>query len=106
MPLTNPPSGTGTPVGAMGLLATTPGAVATGYTWTYNTQNKGFPAYTSSPQSSSYPVGILNLLAGANGTDLNALRVAVENLRVMTENLAFQHNAISASLLAAGLISA
>ena len=105
MPLSGGGSATGTPIGSMGILATTPGNVDTGYTWTYATQAKVFPAYTPNPQGTAYVVGVLNLLAAAQGTDVNALRIAVENLRVFTENLAQQHNAISIALRSAGLIS-
>lgn len=106
MPLTNPPAGAaGTPVGTMGLLATTPGAVTTGYTWTYNTQAKDFPSYTANVQSSAFTGGLLDLLQAAKLTDLNTLRVAVENLRAFAENNAKQHNAISIALRDAGLIS-
>jgi hypothetical protein len=106
MPLYPPStSGASTPVGVMGLLATTPSAVTTGYTWTYAAQAKAFPAYTSNPQGAAYAGGLLDLLQAARLTDLNAVRVAMENLRVFTENLAQQHNAISIALRDAGLIS-
>jgi hypothetical protein len=107
MPLYPPPApvSSATPVGTMGLLATTPTAVTTGYTWTYATQAKAFPAYISNPQGAAYVGGLLDLLQAARLTDLNAVRVAMENLRVFTENLAQQHNAISIALRDAGLIS-
>lgn len=107
MPLYPPPApvSSATPVGTMGLLATTPSAVTTGYAWTYSTVGKTLPAYTSNVQGTPYAGGLLDLLQAARLTDLNAVRVALENLRVFTESLAAQHNAVNASLLAAGLIS-
>jgi hypothetical protein len=105
MPLTNPPAGSAVAVGNMGLLATTPANVATGYSWTYGTTNKAFPAYTPNVQTTAYAGNLLDLTQALRLTDGNALRVAVENLRVFTENLAQQHNAISVSLVQAGLIS-
>lgn len=105
MPLTNPPVSTGTPVGTMGLMATTPGAVTSGYTWTYATQGKGLPAYTADVRSSAFTGGLLDLLQAARLSDLNTLRASYENLRVFTESLAQQHNAISIALRDAGLIS-
>jgi hypothetical protein len=99
------PVSAGTPVGSMGLLATTPGAVSTGYSWTYNTAAKAFPAYTPNVQSSAYVGNLLDLTQALRLTDGNALRVALENLRVFTENLAKQHNQVSLDLAAAGLIS-
>ena len=94
-----------TPVGAMGLMVTNPSAVPTGYSWVYNSAGKTLPAYTPNTQASAYTGGLLDLLQAARLSDLNTLRVAVENLRVFTENLAKQHNQISRDLAAAGLIS-
>lgn len=89
----------------MGILATTPGAVTTGFTWTYNASNKTFPAYTPNVENVAFTGGLLDLLLAAKVTDLNNLRVAVENLRVFAENLAQQHNAVSIDLRNSGLIS-
>jgi hypothetical protein len=105
MPLTNPPSGTAVPMGSLGIMATTPAAVPTGYSWTYNTAAKTFPGYTPNTQTTAFTGGLLDLTIAAKLADLNTLRVAVENLRVFTENLAKQHNQVSLDLLAAGLIS-
>jgi hypothetical protein len=108
MPLENPPStggAAGTPVGAMGLLATNPAAVSTGYSWSYTASAKAFPSYTAQAKTSSYSGGLLDLLQAARLSDLNDLRVAVENLRRFTEALAQQHNAVSLDLAAAGIIS-
>jgi hypothetical protein len=89
----------------MGLLATTPGAVSTGYSWVYSAAAKPLPAYTSAVKSSAYTGGLLDLLQAARLSDVNDLRVAYENLRVFTENLAKQHNQVSLDLAAAGIIS-
>lgn len=105
MPLTNPPASSGTPMGNLGILATTPGNVTTGYSWTYNTQAKPFPAYTPNVQSTAYVGGLLDLTQALRLPDGNALRLAYENLRAFTENLAQQHNSISIALLNAGIIS-
>jgi hypothetical protein len=106
MPLTNPPTGSGgVPIGALGLMATTPASVSTGYSWVYGSAAKSFPAYTPATRSSAYTGGLLDLLQAAKLTDINDLRVAIENLRVFTENLAKQHNQVSLDLAAAGIIS-
>lgn len=107
MPLYPPTPGTttATPMGSMGILVTNPGAIANGYSWTYTSSSKAFPAYTPVPANAAYIGGLLDLLSAARLSDLNALRVAVENLRVFTENLAKQHNQVSLDLAAAGLIS-
>lgn len=58
------------------------------YTQTYATATRTLSAYTSDPENSAY-TGIDNAQAGtpyAKLTDLNALRVAYENLRVFVEN--------------------
>ena len=106
MPLSNPPAGSpAVPMGSLGLLAMTPASAPTGYSWTYTASTKGFPAYTPNTQSVAFVGGLLDLLQAARLSDLNALRVAVENLRVFAENLAQQHNAISLDLKAQGLIN-
>lgn len=92
-------------MGALGIMVTTPGAASTGYSWTYTPSTKGFPAYTATPVNSAYLGGLLDLLQAARLADLNSVRVALENLRVFTENLAQQHNAVSLDLKAAGLIN-
>lgn len=108
MPLTNPvpvPISSATPVGTMGLLATAPSAVTSGYSWAYAAQDKAFPAYAPAVVSSPFSGGLLDLLQAARLADLNTTRAALENLRVFTENLAKQHNAISIALRDSGLIS-
>lgn len=106
MPLINPPAtGTGTPMGALGLLAANPAAVSTGYAWSYSAASKIFPAYTAAPVGTAFTGGLLDLLQAARLADLNTMRIALETLRVFTENLAQQHNAISLDLKAAGIIN-
>lgn len=105
MPLSPVPVSSATPVGSMGLLATNPGAVTTGYSWTYAAQDKAFAAYTPIPVTTAYVGSLLDLSQAGRLTDLNALRLAVENLRVFAEDLAQQHNSISIALRDAGLIS-
>lgn len=106
MPIINPPpAAAAVPIGALGLLATNPSAVPTGYSWAYSAEQRNFPAYTPDVKSAAFAGGLLDLLAAARLSDLNALRIAVENLRVFTENLARQHNRISLDLAAAGIIS-
>ncbi len=92
VPLFNPPS-----------LPT--GAGAGPYVQLYTPTNKTLPAYTSDPKSSAYTGGLLDLLQAARLTDVNALRVAYENLRVMSEALAAQHNQLIGDLKAMGMIS-
>ncbi len=107
MPLTNPPdTHTHTNLsGPISFFAATPQTQPTGYSWTYNTSALTLPAYTPNVQSSAYLGGLLDLLQAARLSDLNTLRVAVENLRVFSENVAKQHNHLCQDLVAYGLIS-
>lgn len=107
MPLTTPPATPAegaAPIGALGLLATTPSAMPTGYSWGFVQESKALPAYAANDQSTAYVGGLLDLLSAARLTDLNKLRAAVENLRTLTENTAKQHNQLCRDLIAAGLI--
>lgn len=71
-----------------------------GYTQTYSTADKTLGAYTADAESAAYTgdgggVGTVSNAANlAKLADLNALRVAVENLRVFTEDLAQFVNAV------------
>ncbi len=68
----------------------TPVVRPSAYTQTYSTADKTLSAYTSDPESSAY-TGIDNAQGGtpyAKLTDLNALRVAYDNLRTFSEDLA------------------
>lgn len=74
----------------IGVWNATPVARPSAYTQTYATADKTLAAYTADTESSAY-TGIDNAQGGtpyAQLTDLNALRVAYENLRAFTEDLA------------------
>ena len=76
------------------------------YTQTYSTADKTLNAYTPDSEGSAY-TGIDNAQAGtvyAQLTDLNALRVAYENLRGFAEDLAGVVNAHTDDLQALGLV--
>ncbi len=104
MPLIFPLFGSGTPTGALGLLATNPSAVSSGYSWGYSQEAKTLPAYSASTLGTPFGGGLLDLLSAARLTDLNTTRAAYENLRVFTEALAKQHNQLCRDLIAAGII--
>lgn len=94
---------TGAMVGFLGAAAINRPAA---YTQTFATADKTFAAYTSDPESSAY-TGIDNAQAGtvyAQLTDLNALRVAYETLRVHAEDTAQMVNAILDDLQLYGLL--
>lgn len=74
------------------------------YTAGYATTNRAMGSYTPNAQGTAYVVGVLNLLAAAQGADVNTLRVAYENLRVFCESMAQQHNALIQDLKAYGMI--
>ena len=111
MPLVPPPSGsgsgtTGSLLGALGLMATNPSAVPSGYTASgYTTANKTMPAYTSTPTNTAYVGGLLDLLQAARLADLNTLRAAHESVRVLAEATAQQVNALKADLKDIGIIA-
>lgn len=76
------------------------------YTQTYSTADKTLNAYTSDPESSAY-TGIDNLQVGAvyaQVADLNTLRVAYENLRVLTEDAVAMLNSVVDDLQSVGLV--
>jgi len=77
----------------------------TGYSWTYTGSAKALPAYTPDIENVAYTGSLLDLSQAGRLTDLNALRVAVENLRVFTENVAKQHNQVTQDLISYGIIS-
>tara|TARA_B100000519_G_scaffold202912_1_gene222938 strand:- start:6606 stop:8651 length:2046 start_codon:yes stop_codon:yes gene_type:complete len=74
------------------------------YTQTYATADKTLSAYTPDNESVAYTGNPADLASAAKLVDQNALRVAYENLRVFTEDLAQQHNSLIADLKALGLI--
>ena len=88
-----------------GFFGVTPVSRAAALTQTYATADRTLGAYTADDESAAY-TGIDNLQAGtvyATVADLNALRVAVENLRAFTEDVAQHHNAVVDDLQAYGL---
>jgi hypothetical protein len=101
---------TGTKIGTantqkIGVWNATPIVQPAAYTQTFSTAARTVNAYTSDPESSAY-AGIDNLQAGtvyAQLTSLNALRVAYENLRAMTENMQEVVNALIDDHQAIGL---
>lgn len=103
MPLTNPPSVDLT--GPLGFFGATPTTRPGSYTAGYATANKAMGGYTANVQNGAYTGGLLDLLQAAKLTDLNTLRVAVENLRAMVEAATQQHNALIADMKTLGLVS-
>ncbi len=95
MPLYSPPPSWG------GL----PGMPAGPYTAGYSATNRTLPSYTADPKTSAFVGGLLDLLQAARLSDLNAVRVALENLRALSEGTAQQHNALVADLKAMGILS-
>lgn len=79
----------------------TPVVQPSAYTQTYSTADKTLSAYTSDPESSAY-TGAAD--GEAKLADLNALRVAYENLRVFAEDLAAFVNSVVDDLQALGLV--
>lgn len=102
MPLYNPVPNMAGPLGFFGATPITQPGV---YSWGYATSNRALASYTTNSQSGAYLGGLLDLLQAARLSDLNTLRVAVENLRVFTESVAQQHNAMALDMKALGLIN-
>jgi hypothetical protein len=71
------------------------------YTQTYSTADRTLSAYTPDVESSAY-TGAAD--SEAKLADLNALRVAYENLRTFVEDLAQHHNSVLDDLQANGLL--
>lgn len=74
-------------VTAGGAVAAASLAVLSGYTQTYATADKTLGAYTADVQTTEYTAPTL-LSTASKLEDLNGLRVAYENLRAFTEDLA------------------
>lgn len=77
------------------------------YTQTYSTADKTLGAYTADDESAAY-TGIDNAQAGtvyAQVADVNALRVAYENLRAFVEDLAAFSNSQVDDLQSLGLVA-
>lgn len=104
-------TGSGTKIGTstsqkLGFFNAAPVAQPAALTQTYSTADATLSAYTSDPESSSY-TGIDNLQIGtpyAAVADLNQLRVAYENLRLFTEDLAAFTNSLIDKLQSLGLV--
>lgn len=88
------------------------GVTGSAFTQTYSTATRTIGAYTSDPESSAYNAGI-TATAGpepvvfsspvASQSDLNLLRVAYENLRVLSETTIQALNAVIDDLQAFGI---
>jgi hypothetical protein len=91
--------------GKLAFFGATLAARAAAITQTYATADRTLSAYTSDPESVAY-TGQDNAQAGtvyAKLTDLQALRVAYDNLRVFAEDVAQLLNAVVDDLQAYGL---
>lgn len=89
-------------VGAIGFFGASAMVRPAAYTQTYATADRTLGAYRSDPESSAY-TGAAD--GEAKLADLNALRVAYENLRAFAEDLAQHHNAMLDDLQAYGLLA-
>lgn len=89
---------------SIGFYGVAPVARSMGYTSTYGSLTKTMNNYTPNVQSSAYLGGLLDLLQAARLSDLNTLRVAVENQRTFTENVAQDLNQLISDLKSLGLI--
>jgi hypothetical protein len=90
----------------IGFFASAPVAQAAAYTQTYATADRTLGAYTADDESGAY-TGIDNAQGGtpyAQLTDLNALRVAYENLRALNEDTAQMLNALVDDMQAYALV--
>jgi len=91
--------------GAIGFFGATPVVRAAALTQTHSTADRTLSAYTADNESVAY-TGIDNLQAGTiygQVADVNALRVAYENLRVFAEDLAAFVNALVDDMQGYGL---
>ncbi len=89
----------------LGFYSTSGVSKPTGYVNNYSTVDKTLANYTANNQGSAFSSTPLALLNAATLTDLNALRVAYENLRSFTEDAIQQHNQLVADLKNTGLIA-
>jgi hypothetical protein len=90
----------------IGFFTAVPVPQAAAYTQAYAAVNRTLAAYTADDESGAY-TGIDNAQGGtpyATVVDLNALRVAYENLRALCENSAQMINAVVDDLQAYGLV--
>lgn len=100
--------GTGSKIGQstskLGFFGVTPVAKRSAYTQTYATADKTLGAYTPNSQASAYSSTPADLAHAATLVDLNALRVAYENLRAFVEDGIQMSNAVVDDLQALGLV--
>lgn len=102
---------TGTMIGGgtsekLSFYGATPIVRPSAFTQTYSTSDKTLSAYVADGEGSSYS-GIDNTQVGsvyATVADLNQLRVAYENLRVFTEDIAALLNSVVDDLQSLGLV--
>ncbi len=79
--------------------------IGTGYGMAWTPEQRTTPAYTATPVPGPFTGGLLDLLQAARLTDLNSLRVAVENNRAFAEDTRKQLNALIADMTARGLLT-
>ncbi len=105
MPFIPPPTPSAPDLsGPLGFFGASPTTRPVTYVNNYTPWNRTEAAYTANSQSTAYTGGLLDLLQAARLSDLNQLRVAVENLRVFSESAVQQHNALVNDLKTLGLI--
>jgi len=96
--------------GDVGFFGQTPVAQPAVYTQTFATADRTIDAYTADAETSVYTGdagGVATVSAAANVAklaDLNALRVAYENLRALTEDTTKALNAVIDDLQSLGLL--
>jgi hypothetical protein len=96
--------------GTCGFFGKTPAAQPAAYTQTFATADRTIDAYTADAETSVYTGdagGVATISAAANVAklaDLNALRVAYENLRALTEDTTKALNAVIDDLQSLGLL--
>ncbi|MEV4777431.1 right-handed parallel beta-helix repeat-containing protein [Microbacterium sp. LWH12-1.2] len=88
----------------VGFWGVTPVVRPTAYTQTYSTASKTHAAYTANDKSAAFTATPAALGDAATLADLNALRVAVENLRLHHESTAKVVNSVVDDLQATGLV--
>jgi len=87
--------------GSLGLFGHAPASKPSAYTQTYSTSVKTLGAYTPDTESGAYTAQTTESIAKLD--DLNALRVAYENLRAFVENIAKVENAVIDDMQSIGM---
>lgn len=80
-------------------------AIGSGYGMAWTPEQRTTSSYSANAQSSAYVGGLLDLLQAARLSDLNSLRVAVENNRAFGEETRKQLNALVQDMKNAGLLT-